>query len=222
MSKGLNEFKDALEGKHYSLVILDNKYHKLVKRVGKSKDMEAAEKELSDLVKHQGQLNNDLKAIKRIKQKLMQEIVDNMEHSNAKKDENKRLIDEANERIVQYEDELIDIPHQIDSVNKELLIMLMERCYGILDQNTDDIEEITLWINRVREELKENVVKKQDMEITNIEIYTFMHDILGPEVIETFDIRYDIEERRQAILEKQRAKKEQQELAKLHGEKNSN
>lgn len=212
MSKGLNEFKDALEGKHYSLVILDNKYHRLVKRVGKSKDMEAAEKELSDLVKRQGQLNNDIKAVKRIKSKLMQEIVDNMEQSKSKVEENRRLIDEANERIVQYEDELIDLPRQIDTINKELLVMLMERCYGILDKYTDDIEAIAIWIERVREELKENVVKKQDMEITNVEIYTFMHDILGPEVIETFDIRYDIEARRQAILDKQRAKKEQQEL----------
>ena len=61
----------------------------------------------------------------------------------------------------------------------------------------------------MRKELKENVVKKQEMEITNVEIYTYMHDILGPEVIETFDIRYDIEARRQEILDKQRTKKEQ-------------
>ena len=147
----------------------------------------------------------------------MKEIVDNMEHSSKKADENTRLIDEANDKIAEYEEELMDLPREIDAVNKELLILVMERCYEILDDYTDQIEEIAIWIDRVRSELKENVVKKQEMEITNVEIYTYMHDILGPDVIETFDIRYDIEARRQAILEKQRAKKEQALLEQAKG-----
>lgn len=208
MAKAKDDFKIALEGKRYPILMLDNKYHRLMKRIGKSSEIESLEKEIQELIKKQGQLNNDIKNIKKLKAKLMQEIVDFMDDKQ-KADENKRLIDEANERIEEYEDSLMDLPKEIDLKNKSLLLLVMEKCYSILDEYTDEITQIAQWIEQMRTALKENVVKKQDMEITNVEIYTYMHDILGPDVIDTFDIKYDIEARRQEILDKQKAKKEQ-------------
>ena len=52
-----------------------------------------------------------------------------------------------------------------------------------------------------------------------MEMYSYMHDIFGPDVVELFDIKYDIEGKRQEILDRQRAIKEQKarEAAKENG-----
>ena len=36
-------------------------------------------------------------------------------------------------------------------------------------------------------ELKRRIIIKQDKEIANTNIYTYMHDLLGPEMMEVFD-----------------------------------
>ena len=42
----------------------------------------------------------------------------------------------------------------------------------------------------MRDELKRMVIEKQEMEEENARIYSYMHDILGSEVIELFDQYY--------------------------------
>ena len=39
--------------------------------------------------------------------------------------------------------------------------------------------------------LKKNLIKKQEKEYYNAELYSFMHDIFGPDVVELFDMRYE-------------------------------
>lgn len=39
----------------------------------------------------------------------------------------------------------------------------------------------------MRVELKKKVLIKQDKELKNTEIYSYMHDLLGPDMIEIFD-----------------------------------
>ena len=57
--------------------------------------------------------------------------------------------------------------------------------------NEHHINSIGKWIADVRVELKKNVVRKQEMEIANQEIYSFMHDIFGADVIDIFDMKYN-------------------------------
>ncbi len=105
--------------------------------------------------------------------------------------QNKKLIDEANEKMDSYEDELLELPREIERVNRELMISTMSLCYEKLDQNTTEIEEISDWIHNIRIELKKNLITKQEKEFYNSELYGFMHDIFGPEVVELFDMRYE-------------------------------
>ena len=42
-------------------------------------------------------------------------------------------------------------------------------------------------INQTRVELKRQVLIKQDMEDANSRIYSYMHDMLGPEFMQLFD-----------------------------------
>ena len=175
-------YKKALEGKRIPILTLDNKWHRL-------------EDNLNSLLKLQGKMNTESKSIKKIKKKLMDEIVQLMDcndaASNKKIEENKRLIEECNDKLDEYQDKLLDIPAQIDEVNYNLMIRTMEMCYEVLQVNTKEIEEIGAWINEVRVELKKNIVRKQEKEIKNHELYSYMHDVFGADVVEIFDIKQD-------------------------------
>ena len=88
-------------------------------------------------------------------------------------------------------DELMELPREIDRVNRQLMLLSMDLCYDKLSENTDEIEKIAEWIKDIRIELKKNVIRKQEMEVNNADLYTYMHNIFGPDVMEIFDMRYE-------------------------------
>ena len=69
----------------------------------------------------------------------------------------------------------------------------MNICYTKIQKNQEDIKEIAKWITQVRIELKKNLIRKQERELGNQELYTYLHDIFGPNVIEMFDMQYNPE-----------------------------
>ncbi|MCR4658511.1 MAG: hypothetical protein K5770_20120 [Lachnospiraceae bacterium] len=195
------KFREAIKEKRIPVLVLDNKWHKLFKKTGTTDEIIKLEGKLTELLKRQGKLNSDVKGLKKIKADLMNDIVahmndgeenaSNKQAAEKKIADNKRLIDEANEKLESYEDEMIELPKAIDEVNRELMIKTMDLCYEKLDANTDEIEKIADWIHNVRIELKKQLITKQEKEFYNSELYSFMHDIFGPEVIELFDMRYE-------------------------------
>lgn len=199
MGKADEKYIAALEGKKIAAVTLDHKWHQLFTRIEKTRKIVDKEQELNELLRRQGKCNTETKSIKKIKKKLMEEIVELMEKQDAasikKTEENKRLINECNEKMEQYHDELLDLPKQIDVVNKELMVEAMRVCYENMRLNDHHIKEISKWITEVRVELKKNVVRKQEMEIANQEIYSYMHDIFGSDVIDIFDMKYNPEDK---------------------------
>lgn len=188
-------FEKALEGRKIPILVLDNKWHRLFDTMEYDKTTSRLEEELNALLKRQGKLNTELKDIKRIKKKLMDDIMDLMDRedsaSRRKRDENKRLIEECNEKMEAHEDELMEIPARIQRLNHDLMIHTMEMCYEVLKKNEKEIIDIAVWINEVRVELKKNIVRKQEKEGANQTLYSFMHDLLGPHVIELFDMQYN-------------------------------
>ena len=193
------EFKQALRGKKIPVLVLDQKWHRLFAIHGKTEEITQVETRLKELLGKQGKLNQELKELKRLKGKLMDNIVQNMDgisqesHSSLqerKMEEDKRLIDEINEKMEAYEDELLDLPNLIRLTNEELMILSMEYFYEKIRVNKSEADEIAEWIDSVRVELKKNIIRKQNREINNREIYSYLHDILGPEVLDLFDIKY--------------------------------
>ena len=179
-------------------MILDQKWHRLFAVHGKTEEIRAVEAKLNKLLSDQGKLNNRLKELKRLKGKLLDEIVQIMdnEEGNArerKQEENKRLVDEVNEKIDQCEEELVDIPYLIRETNDELMLLSMDYFYEKIRINQTEAAEIEAWINQVRIDLKKNIIRKQNRDINNREMYAYLHDIFGPEVIDIFDIKYDEE-----------------------------
>lgn len=189
-------FKEALIGKKIPLLVLDHQWHKLFTQTGDNEIIHELEIELNELLKKQGRLNTEIKGLSSYKRKLMDEIVSLMELDDSpekenKMDENKRLIGETNEKIDLMKDELLDIPRLIDEKNFDLMLETINVCYEKIRKNTDDIEAINQWVQDFREQLKRKVVLKQKKQIWNNELYSYMHAIFGPDVIELFDMKYN-------------------------------
>ena len=189
--KERHDFKSALIGKTVPLLVLDQKWHRLFAVHGKTDEIKELEFKLNNLLAEQGRLNTRLKELKKLKGRLLDEIVQGMEDKEAKVVENKRLIDEINEKMEECEEKLMDIPHEIRSINDELMLLSMDYFYDKIRLNQTESVEIEEWINQVRIDLKKNIIRKQNRDINNREIYTYLHDIFGPEVINIFDIKYD-------------------------------
>lgn len=195
MGKTADKYEAALAGKKVAAVTLDNKWHQLFTCVPKTRRIEEKEKELNELLKRQGKCTTQAQDIRKLKKKMMDEIVSLMNRQDAasikKTEDNSRLIEECNEKIQQYREELLDLPSRIDEVNKELVAETMRVCYRIMHDNNEEIRMVTDWIEKTRVEMKKNVVRKQEMETENQNIYSYMHDIFGSEVIDLFDMKFD-------------------------------
>ena len=189
--KERQDFKSALIGKTVPLLVLDQKWHRLFAVHGKTSEIKEIEVKINTLLAEQGRLNQQLKDLKKIKGKLLDEIVQGMADKETKVEENKRLIDEINEKMEIYEEELMDIPHTIRENNDVLMVLSMDYFYDKIRVNQTESVEIEEWINQIRVELKKNIIRKQNRDINNREIYNYLHDIFGPEVINIFDIKYD-------------------------------
>ena len=198
MSRKDEIYSPALKEKKIPILTLDNKWHRLFTQTNPNKAILRLEEELNDLLKKQGKATTESKDIKRLKKKLMQEIVENAEGTAEgnnqkalkKMEDNKRLINECNERLTMYEDQLIELPGEIDRVNRELMLQTMDICYDTLKTNETEIEETAKWVAAIRVELKKRLIRKQEMEQMNQELYSYMHDIFRAEVIEIFDMKY--------------------------------
>ena len=187
------DFQNAISKIKVPMLILDQKWHRLFALGGKPDDVKALEAQESELLKREAELKKELKDLKKVKDNLMSSVMENMEGTSdlvsKKLDDDKRLLEECKERIEKAEDELKDLPSNIDQTNRELMMATMDYCYDKLRTNSNEAEEITNWIKDIRIQLKKNVIRKHNREINNKEIYSYMHDVFGMEVLNLFDMQ---------------------------------
>jgi hypothetical protein len=191
-------FLSALKLAKIPVLVLDQKWHRLFALNGKPEEIKTVEVELNELLQQQGKATTDIKSLKKVKAKLMQNIVDNMDAVDQSKlsseaakklEQDKILIDQTNEKINELEDKLLEYPTLIKEKNQELMLLTMSFCYNKMRTNTSEVHQIAKWITQVRIDLKKNIIKKQNREINNREMYTYMHDIFGKDVVDIFDIK---------------------------------
>lgn len=188
-------YMQALEGKKIPLLPLDVRWHALFPAHRKTKEIKQLEKELNTLLKKQGQTENDLKDYDKAKKVLMKNVVDNMTDGHEsdspirirKQEKNQKLMAELNDKIAEANVVKEQIPKEILAKNRQLLIACMRVCYQELMDNTAEIEEKETLIKELREEIKGYILRKQDMEMRNTEVYKYMHNLLGAEVVDVFD-----------------------------------
>ena len=204
MAKDTQVYMSALEGKSIPILTLDDKWHQLFTQTEMTPEIEALADELNALVEKDGRIRLDTKKIKKLKKTLLSEIVPLRDKANKMGNapaiekeisERTRLINECNEKLAGSEDELLDLSRQIYDVDYKLMVETMNVCYERLHENTDYIKGLDEWISKVRVELKKNVIRLQEAEMENYNLYSYMHQIFGPEVIEIFDMKYDPDHR---------------------------
>lgn len=199
-------FRAALQGKKLPILTLDNKWYRLLDEATRA-SVKGMENQLNDLLKRQGKLNTETGDIRKLKKKLMSEIVPLANEADQtgdkalekKLDQNKKLVDECNQLMENYQDELKELPREIDRVNFQLMMATMDSCYDTMQENTEEIEQIDAWVKDIRIELKKRLVRKQEMEQQNLEIYSYMHDVFGADVVDVFDMQYNPGKKRPAI-----------------------
>lgn len=189
------DFNKIVKNKQLPILTLDGRWHELFSEDEKTPEIKELEAKVNNLLKKQGKLVNEIKDMKKLKNSLFKDIMVNMDISKdligkakeKKLDKNKQYINELNEKINTAMDDLSEIPYQIKETNEELMVESMNICYDRLTVNNDEIKKIADWIAGIRDELKGKILYKQDMEVKNTQIYTYMHDILGAELMEAFD-----------------------------------
>lgn len=185
---------ELLKKKNIPIACLDERWLRLFPDSEKTPLIKKLENELKELLKRQGKVNTDLKDIRVVRDKLTQSVLETAEDTSIpenkrlkKQAASQRLIVEARQKQDNLELELDELPDKIKEANSALIFESVRVCYQRINQNKQDIDMLEQWIEQMREKLKERVVLKQDKEIMNEEIYTYMHGMLGAGVMEAFD-----------------------------------
>lgn len=195
------QIEKALAGKKVPILTLDAKWHELFPEHDKPVNIRELENRLNQLLKKQGKLVSDIKGMKALKPKLMDDIIVNMGVDNTKEgrlkakklDRNQKLIKDIGSKMARAEDELIELPYEIKAVNEKLIIESAKVCYQRIQKNKKTIEDTNQWILKTRNELKEKILIKQDLELKNTSVYAYMHDLLGADLLENLDIEQSLD-----------------------------
>lgn len=192
------KLNNLIKNQKLPILTLDSRWHEIFPEEEKTSEIKELEAKLNDLLGRQGKLVNEVKELKQLKKNLMGDIVANMEIDSSpagkakakKQDRNKQYILEINEKIEKEMEELSKLPYRIREVNEELLVESVTICYSRIEKQVEEIKEVSDWIMKTREKLKEKILIKQDMESRNTTMYTYMHDLLGAELMESIDKKH--------------------------------
>lgn len=184
--------------KKVHVLTLDSRWHELFEGKKKTRKIAELEKKLNKLMGEQGQLTNDLREYSLLKKKMMTDIVDNMkeafededDHAIKEMNKSKKYINDIKLKLDKIEERMEKVPEEIENINKELLWYSMQDCYMRMFNTKNELDELDDWIEKVRVELKEKVVRKTVAKEEYDKIYSYMHDLVGYEIIEQYDKKY--------------------------------
>ena len=204
-----DNYSDALVGKDIPILSKDEKWQQLFILSPKTPKIMEIEAELNKLVNKQEKTRGKIKDIKKLKKKLLGEIVvlrddagknpKQRKKIEAEIDDHTRLIKECNDKIEECEDDMLGLPREIYQVDYQLMVETMNLFYKRIHDNTIEINAVDDWISKVRVQLKKNIIRMQEKELENFNVYSYMHSIFGPDVMDLFDLQYNPEKRHPVI-----------------------
>lgn len=183
------------EGRRVPLVNLDERWLTIFPKDKMTDHMNELSAQVNELLKKQGKAVEEIKGYKRHKEQLMQEIMDNMDvdesflgRLKAKKlEKNQKLILELNSQLQISEDILAELPAKMKEVNQELVIETTRACYQQLITTDKQVNQLKDTIKEYEDRLHELKEEMKEIEKTNREIYLYMHDLLGPDLMKRID-----------------------------------
>lgn len=147
--------------------------------------LENEEKELTQVLE---KLEND----KRQSMNMILKISDSI--NTDKKKENIKLLDEHKEMLLNLNDKIDEvlfrielIPEKIRETNFQLLNATIKKGYENLSKKEEELSKVVDELDEVNERMKELVEKKIRNESWIDGIYTFMHRLLGNDIIDDLD-----------------------------------
>lgn len=179
------------------MLTLDQRWHTLFAKK-KPRQIKLLEDKLNNLIKEQGQCNNDLKEYTLLKKKILQDIIEKMpeafenEDNNSLKsmDKNRNYIEEINHKLEVLENKAISFPKKIEEVNTKLLQLSMSVLYKRMNKKKAILLNMDREIIELRDRLKELIVDRNENKEEYDLLYAYMHDMVGPNIIEKFDEIY--------------------------------
>ncbi|MBU5313887.1 hypothetical protein KQI38_17815 [Tissierella carlieri] len=159
------------------------------------KNIQSAKEELIQLVSKERDLeirNRELQKEKLKCMKMILGISDSINNDN--KVENIALLDDYKNRMISVNEELEELTFQLETIPKEireanlkLLNLTIEYGYDELKVKEKIVTQSIGEIEALRQKLKNLIKTKHDYEEWINETYTFLHGLLGSEVIEKID-----------------------------------
>ena len=151
----LDDILEKIKRSKIPALSLDIRWQSLFDFIGKSGKIIKLEKKVNEVMKSRGRINTDKSDLKKVKKKLMQEIMINMDspessRANKKMMKSRELIEEINDKLILLEDEELDIPDKLKEANAELALETMSEIFDKYEDNCDDIESLNQWINDTR------------------------------------------------------------------------
>ena len=195
----LEEILEKIKRSRIPTLTLDVKWQSIFNTEDKSATIAKLEKQLLEAMKSQGRITNDKTDLKKVKKRLMKEIMENMnspENSRAEKKvlKSKELIEEINDKLILLEDEELDIPHKIREINAELALKSMSEIFDRYEENLEDIETLQEWVNETRIELKKRVMLLEMKKEENEKMDKYLSELIDGEIIRDYKRYREIEE----------------------------
>ena len=189
------DFLTIVRSRRIPLAPLDERWLTLFPKEKMTKAMRELFTRVNELLKQQGKTAEEIKGYKRYKEQLMQEIVDNMEVNDSvigklkakKLDKNQKIILEINSKLQESENELAVLPYEIQETNVDLFVETTKSCFQHLKTTTDQMRQIKQTIREYEEKLLELKEEVKEIENSNREIYLYMHNMLGSDVMRKID-----------------------------------
>lgn len=159
------------------------------------KNIQNAKEVLMNLLAKEKEIELQSNKLQREKSKCMKMILGVSDSvNNENKIENVVLLDEYKERILDINEEVEDLtfkletmPKEIREANFKLLNDTVKFSYDELKYKEKIVKQSVEEIEILRKKLQELMVTKYDYEEWINETYTFLHGILGSEIIEELD-----------------------------------
>lgn len=187
----LEEILKKLKRSNIPTLTLDIKWQSIFNTHDKSSKIAKLEKKVNEALKSVGRVNTDKADLKKLKKKLMKEIVENMdsaENTRASKKvvKSKELIEEINDKLILLEDEELDLPDRLAEANAELALESMSEIFDRYEENCEDIETLETWINETRIELKKRVMLLEMKKDENEQMDKYLSNLIDGDIIRDY------------------------------------
>ena len=197
-SKFISLDENVLRRNRIPILIKEPEWVKLFGDIN-NRQIQATKAELIQLIIKEQKLEEHFKKIQKKKAKHMKMILEvsnivNDEENNNDKTKNINLLDRYKEEILQINEEVESIKFQLENFPKEireanfqLLNATVQYGYDELKHKEKEFDKAVSDIESLRIKLREAVITKHDNEEWINNTYTFLHGVLGSEVIEKLD-----------------------------------